>query len=198
MRIFLFQSESRQYKTSCIELFTKLRNPDPKLVFRPPLKMPPPEMLNDFTQNGDFPIKKSFYFDDAYTDSLTNKSDSGSKPIISINEFDGLLNKIRKNEQFNYYDDMALKELMFKNVDQLKNKNFAVFGTILPWVEAIAYEVGSSKISTLDYTRKTYADDHQSRLEWLHVFDFFDDAIKNERIETYDNAASFSSFGKNR
>ena len=184
------------YKETCVNLYKKLRFPDPKLVFRPPLKIPPADMLNDFTQNGTFPITKSFYFDDAYKDSLTNKGDSGTKPIIPKTEFDDLLSKIRKNENFNYYSDFALKDLMLKHSALLKNKSFAVFGTILPWVEAIAYEAGSSPITTLDYTRKTYADDHQGRLEWLHVFDFFDDAIKNKRIETYDNAASFSSFGK--
>ena len=189
-------SSNINYQETCVNLYKKLRFPDPKLVFRPPLKMPPSDMLNDFTQNGTFPITKSFYFNDAYKDSLTNKENSGMKPIIPETDFDDLLSKIRKNVNFNYYNDFALKDLMFKHVALLKNKSFAVFGTILPWVEAIAYEAGSSPITTLDYTRKTYADDLQSRLEWLHVIDFFDEAINSKRIETYDNAASFSSFGK--
>ena len=186
----------REYRHNCMKLFKKLRNPDPKLIIRPPPKIPPPEMLNDFIDNGKMPITRSFYFDDAYSDSMTNKIEISNKiPVIPKSDIDTAVKQAINNENTNYYSDFFMRRSMFEYRKNLEKKTFAVFGTILPWVESIAYACGSSKIFTFDYTRKEYPDEYKSRMEWLHVFDFFDDAIENEKIENYDNAGSFSSIG---
>jgi hypothetical protein len=75
--------------------------------------------------------------------------------------------------------------------DYLKDKHLAVIGTIKPWLEAIALDAGASKVTTLDYTKKAY--EQKNTLEWLHVNDYLDYLIKNEKVEEFDNAASFSS-----
>ncbi len=51
----------------------------------------------------------------------------------------------------------------------------------------------ASKITTLDYTHKNYELWLSNRLEWFHVNDYLDDLILNNKIELFDNSASFSS-----
>jgi hypothetical protein len=80
---------------------------------------------------------------------------------------------------------------MFKYSKELENKNIAIIGTQLVWIEAIALEIGTAKITTLDYTRKQY--EQSDSLDWVHVNDFLDDSIQNSQTEQFDNAASFSS-----
>ena len=190
--IFFNVSDSQnEYKKKCLHLFKKLSSPNLSLVFRPPIKYPPSNMVNDFIQNGKFPIKSLLYIDDSYNDSIAKTSTS---KIISKKYFDIYLKKVKNNEPL-HYDDSSLNYLMLKKSSLLKNKRFVVFGTVIPWVEALALEMGSSKITTLDYTRKSYEDSYGSKLTWMHVLDYLDYAILNEKIEDYDNAASFSSFG---
>ncbi len=50
----------------CINLYKKKRNPNQKLVFRSPLRAPPPAMLNNFTAYGKMSITRDFYFNYAY------------------------------------------------------------------------------------------------------------------------------------
>jgi len=66
-----------------------------------------------------------------------------------------------------------------------------VIGTISPWIEAMAYEMNAALIVTLDYTRKFWHE--PNRLVWYHVNDFLDEMLHEAKLETYDNAATFSS-----
>ena len=193
--IEVFSSDKEQYKKNCLELFKKKRFINSSLIFRPPLKQPPAELLDDFQQNGDMPIRTYQYYDDAYLDSDSTKANEANQ-VISEQTLNDLLAKIRKNESFNYYSDNAMKEMFLSNSYKkyLVDKTMAVFGTILIWVEALAYEAGCSKIFTFDYTRKSYFD--PNRFKWFHILDYLDKAIQDELIENFDNAASFSSFGK--
>ncbi len=43
---------------------------------------------------------------------------------------------------------------------------------------------------TLDYTRKYW---HESKLEWYHANDLYEEMIASETLEFYDNAATYSS-----
>jgi SAM-dependent methyltransferase len=88
------------------------------------------------------------------------------------------------------YRDYVLNELMHYFAPSIANRSLAVIGTQTPWVEAIGLEVGVSRIVTLDYTRATY---EYPNMEWLHVNDYLDDAIKNQVLEEFDTIASFSS-----
>ena len=172
----------------CLDLYKKIRFPNKNLVFRPPLKEPPPELMANFTDNGRMPIKQYFYINDAYSDSDSDKKDQIKKNITN-DEIDIWRDKIRKKHELNY-GDTTVNEKMFKYKEFLQKKSFVVLGTELPWIESIAYEVGCSSITTLDYTRKNY---QTPRLEWIHVNDYFDKSIENLRFEEFDNAASFSS-----
>jgi hypothetical protein len=61
---------------------------------------------------------------------------------------------------------------------------------MIVWIESIAVELQAKKIYTLDYTHKKY---ESSQLEWVHVFDYLGDAIKQGLIENFDTSVSFSS-----
>ena len=192
--IEIFSENKEKYRDNCMKLFKKIRHPDPKKIFKPPLREPPVELLKDFEMNGDTPIKKFWYINEIYSDSDSNKK-SEIKSVIEDSLLNEILRKIRNNEDFNDYHDFAMRDFFNEFSPVLKNKSIAVFGTQLIWIEAVAYDVGCSEIITLEYTRKTYSD-QQTRLKWFHILDYFDKAIINKEIENFDNAASFSSFGK--
>ncbi len=72
-----------------------------------------------------------------------------------------------------------------------KGKKFVVIGTQSPWVEALALDVNSSRVFTLEYTKKEF--EQKEVLEWLHVHAYLTKSIQERKIEEFDNAASFSS-----
>lgn len=186
--IHMESTQCMNYKSECVALFKKLRFPNQSLIIRPPLKLPPADLYKEFTQNGEMPITKEFYFDEVYSDS--NSNDKQTNGIVTAKEFDEWLARVRANEPLNYANT-ELEFLMKKNLNQIKNQSLVVIGTQLPWIEAIGYELSASQIITLDYTRKKY---EYNRLEWLHVNDYLDDLIQNRKqFEQFNNAASFSS-----
>jgi len=153
--------------------------------------MPPYDLMNRFTQNGDMPITKSYYFDEVYSDS--NSNSKNIQENITTFQFEELLKQIERNEAVGWYGEssISLEAMMKKYLSKLQYKSLVVIGTQMPWVEAIGYGLLASQITTLDYTRKHY---ETERLEWLHVNDYLDDLISNKKkIETFDNSASFSS-----
>ena len=180
-------SNRLKYKQECLDLFQELKNPDPSAFYRPPLAKPPDSLMNEFTQNGEMPIKKYWYFDDVYSDA--NQKVANSKQIIPKYLVDSFRLKDNYRAE-NQYKDRHNHLIMPKYSNYIKNKSMIVIGTIYPWLEAIALDAGASRVVTLDYTRKKY---EQKDMEWLHVIDYLDYSIKNDIIEEYDNAATFSS-----
>ena len=146
--------ECTDYIRKCNKLFLRLRYPNQSLIIRPPLRMPPAEMMNRFTQNGDMPITKQFYFNEVYSDSNSNKKNVQGK--VSANKFYELVKQVEENKPIGQYDDSSLSLIMKKYLNKIKCKSLVVIGTQIPWVEAIAYHLSVSRITTLDYTRKQY------------------------------------------
>lgn len=90
------------YEQKCLRLFNRLRHPNTSLIFNPALKQPPEDMLDEFTQHGEMPITKWFYFNDVYSDS---KGDSAEKKrIITRKQIEDLLKMVRNNEPLGYDD----------------------------------------------------------------------------------------------
>ncbi len=145
--IHMESTQCMNYKSECVALFKKLRFPNQSLIIRPPLKLPPADLYKEFTQNGEMPITKEFYFDEVYSDS--NSNDKQTNGIVTAKEFDEWLARVRANEPLNYANT---EFLMKKNLNQIKNQSLVVIGTQLPWIEAIGYELSASQIITLDYT----------------------------------------------
>ena len=73
------------YQRKCNQLFIKLRYPNQSLIIRPPPQMPPDDLMNRFTQNGDMPITKNWYFNEVYSDS--NSNSKNVQEIITTFQF---------------------------------------------------------------------------------------------------------------
>lgn len=180
---------SEAYTDECLRLYKKLRHPNQSLIFQPPLRQPPAEMLNDFEQNGYMPIMRYIYCNDVYADSGLVDEKSKQIPVITKQQVDEYRTRSRKNETMSYGDLMLnTKALEYK--DYIRDKSVVVIGTQSPWVEAIASEAGASRVTTVDYTRKRYEEDG---FEWVHVYDFFDRALETKELENFDIAMSYSS-----
>ena len=180
------------YERKCLALFAKLRHPNKTLIFRPPLRSPPSDMINDFEQNGDMPIKRDFYCDDVYSsaDKSSDQTANDTLPIITKTHVDSWQVKVRERKKL-VYSDQLLRDLILANRNAFGQKSVLVLGTIDPWAEAIALEAGASRITTVDYTRKRY---ESSNMTWLHVNDYLDRLIaKLSKTSEFDVAISFSS-----
>jgi hypothetical protein len=180
---FMQNDKCGDYRRSCMQLFKKLRYPNKSLIIYPPLKEPPADMLLNFTQNGEMPLRRLWYFNDA------TQSKNDIIGFISNKEIENWRLKVRKGEPLKY-EDVNLRGLMYKYSQYIKNQYIAVIGTTAVWIESIAVELEAKKIYTLDYTRNKY---ESSQLEWVHVFDYLDNAIKQGLIEDFDTSVSFSS-----
>jgi hypothetical protein len=176
------------YRDKCMQLFKKINTPNMSLFFRPPLNKPPDDMFDEFTQHGQMPITKYLYVNEVYADSKNDEKNT--QKVITRAELDMYRDKVRRGEALGY-NDKVLSELMGSYRQMLEAKTITVVGTQLPWVEAIALEVGASKITTLDYTHNKY--EQAELLEWIHVSDYLANAITAQMIENFDNAVSFSS-----
>ncbi len=61
-----------EYKQKCLKLVKRLRFPNATFVFSPPTKfLPSQELIDQFTQHGQMPIKKYSYINEAFDN--TNK-----------------------------------------------------------------------------------------------------------------------------
>lgn len=179
------KTKDENYKKTCIDLYKKIRTVNKSLLFNPPLRKPPSEMLDEFTMNGQMPITKWFYINGLPSADEQNKSSR----IFNIEDINKIRTKIRSNEPL-IYDDKILNEIMHKFALIFANKSMAVIGTIDPWIESIGIELGANHIATLEYSRAIYQD---KRMKWYHVNDYLDDSIKKKNIEEFDVAVSFSS-----
>lgn len=175
------------YYKRCIALYTKLRYPPKDMIIKPPIQEIPAEMMDDFTDKGQLPLKRYWYFDEAYSDSSSD--DKTKVGLISDGHMQNLLEKVRRKEPLGY-SDKNLNEIVHSYANDVKGKTMVVVGTANPWVEAIALDTGASFVTTLDYTRKRY---ETPSLEWIHVNDYLDDSINNLVFENFENAVSFSS-----
>ncbi len=186
----LFNMEERpNYKRECLNLFKELNNPDPNQLHRPPLKEPPAELMDQFTQNGDMPIAKYRYFDEVYSDADQKK---GKAIEIKTKAQMDALRATDGTKDHGYPDWYGPQSrLMAKYSYAIRGKRAAVIGTQTPWLEATCLNAGASKVTTLDFTRKEY--EQKEILEWFHVQDYMNYLITNGKMEEFDNAASFSS-----
>lgn len=88
------------------------------------------------------------------------------------------------------YDDQSMHKMFESYKKEIQKKSMVIIGTITPWIEAMSYEYNASEITTLDYTRKMW---HDPKLIWYHVNDYLEEAMREQEIELFHNAATFSS-----
>jgi hypothetical protein len=79
----------------------------------------PDNLLSEFTQNGEMPITRSFYFNEVYSDATSNNNNQSNEkqPLETISkaEVDSYRMLDGKNRKGNYYGDWYshLNELAF-------------------------------------------------------------------------------------
>ena len=86
-------TRERHYEQSCLALYHKLRFPDMSLFFNPALKEPPANLLDEFTQHGEMPIKKWWYINEAYSDSKGDQSKV--QRVINQKEIGDLVSRVK-------------------------------------------------------------------------------------------------------
>jgi hypothetical protein len=86
-----------------------------------------------------------------------DSDDKNVKKPVDISQFEMYRKKVRNREPLGY-DDVEFHKVLDQYKAQIANKQFLIIGTISVWIEAIAYELAASKITTLDYTRKYWHD----------------------------------------
>ena len=86
-------TREQHYVQSCLALYHKLRFPDMSLFFNPALKEPPANLLDEFTQHGEMPIKKWWYINDVYSDSKGDQSKV--QRVIKQKEIGDLISRVK-------------------------------------------------------------------------------------------------------
>ena len=82
-----------KYDQSCLALYHKLRFPNLSLFFKPALKEPPVDLLDEFTQHGEMPIKKWWYINEVYSDSKGEQYKQ--KRVIKSKEINDLIESVK-------------------------------------------------------------------------------------------------------
>jgi len=158
----------------------------PYTVALPPPRCPPPEMLKNFTIDGQCPVShvNYMYFDESPT---------GKKPSrmhITANVFRELLEQDNVTNINTYKDKNVLKPALRKYIHIIREKHIAVIGTIKPWAEAMLLNLGASRVTTVEY-RELIIDDE--RVKATTPYRLAERFIKGEGVVPFDTVFTYSS-----
>jgi hypothetical protein len=90
------------YRQSCLDLYKRLRFPDPKYKFSPAAKDIPVELYENFTQHGFMPVTKYWYFNEVYADSFSE--DKSKSTAVDVASFEAYREKVRNWKPLGYED----------------------------------------------------------------------------------------------
>ena len=108
------------YRKQCLSLYKKLRYPDEKYKFNPPVKEIPKELYDNFTQHGYMPLTKHWYFNDAYSDSFS--TDKTKKTAVDVANFNMYREKVKKWQPLGY-EDVSFHVTMDKYKSEISSKS---------------------------------------------------------------------------
>jgi len=118
----------------------------PGTVILPPPRRPPPNLINNFTMDGQCPITVFRY----YNNFGDKKPNDGH---FSATAFDRLLRKDSVTNINGYRDKNVLKPALKKYKQKIYDKSVAVIGTRKPWAEAILLNLGAKHVTTVEYAK---------------------------------------------
>lgn len=121
----------------------------PYPVIRPPPRRPPPELLRNFTIDGQCPVSRFRYYDQSHNTGYRH---------IRENVFRKLLERDNTTNISSYHD--RLKTALIKYKHLIREKRVAVVGTERPWAEAMLLNLGADSIATVEY-KKLFIDDER-------------------------------------
>jgi hypothetical protein len=112
--------EKKPYINECLDLYEDLKNPNQSNFHRPVLRKPPLHLMNEFTQNGEMPITRYWYFNAPYVDAKNiNKT---VYRYIYPKEYIDRFRLIggKRIQRLAYTDGFLLEDMMFKYSPVLK------------------------------------------------------------------------------
>ena len=130
---------------NCLNTLYRMAH-SPYTVVKPPPKRPPPELVRNYTIDGQCPISAYVYSDDTI---------SGPKPPklrYNPEEFRNFLQRDNVSNINSYQDRNALKPALHKYVRLIREKRVAVIGTAIPWAEAMLVNLGANSVTTVEYS----------------------------------------------
>jgi hypothetical protein len=164
---------------NCQNIIKRMINPPYKVV-KPPPRDPPPEMVKDYTQNGQCPIN--------YYGIIFDDSGSSNPRVYTNQQFNDLLR--RENvSNINTYGDNVLQPTLNKYIDQIKDKHVLVVGTLAPWAEAMLINRGARKVTTAEYNAISIG---HPRIETITPYKLAEKFVQGQ-VELFDTAFSYSS-----
>lgn len=167
---------------SCPNTFYRMAH-SPYLVIRPPPRNPPPNMLNNFTMDGQCPVSHIMYIDN---------SSGAKKPapkVFKKNMFQKLLAQDNVTNVNHYKDKNVLKPALVKYKHLIQEKRVAVVGTERPWAEAILLNLGAKSITTIEYLELVI--EHE-RVETVTPYHLAEQFINGQAVP-FDTVFSYSS-----
>ncbi|XP_013406728.1 uncharacterized protein LOC106171118 [Lingula anatina] len=165
---------------NCHNIFLRLKYP-PGKVYKPPLREPPKELLDAFTQNGDMALG-SFYMDGT-------TASKGS--VFKIEDMNKLIKDDKELKMIGSYgrESAKFKNGLSKYKSELTGKSGIVIGSIRPWIEVMLINIGVKHVTTVDYNSVIF---EHPQISFKLMPDLADESIKNQPPQ-FDFAASFSS-----
>ena len=132
----------RHKKVNCENMMLRMKNP-PGIIENPPLREPPAELYDQFTQFGASPLIKVF---------MTNVGEVQMRhnPKTIIYKL-MKLDKEGRNISLYPVDGNILKTVLTKYKKYIEGANGLVVGTQKPWVETYLINLEASTITTSEY-----------------------------------------------
>ena len=121
----------------------------PYAVIRPPPRLPPPELLSNFTIDGQCPVLRFRYYDNS-NEVLQTRFEA--KIFRKLLKLDSLTN-------INSYKENVLKLALNKYKYLIHGKRVAVVGTEVPWAEAMLLNLGATNVTTIEYRELVIEDE---------------------------------------
>ena len=148
---------------------------------RPPPRVPPQDLVKNFTMDGQCILGPPWYLDNS----------AGSTALrFSAASFNRLLGKDRRGINVNHYRDQnRFKPALRTYIRAIRGKHVAVVGTEVPWAEAILLNLGADKVTTIEY-RELYVE--HSRIRVLTPFRYASRFLKRT-AEKFDATVTYSS-----
>ena len=153
----------------------------PYSVVRPPPRRPPPDLIKNFTIDGQCPVSVFKYYDES----------SGSKKPAQIHfgakSFHKLLEQEKVANINHYKDKNVLKPALIKYKHLIHEKHIAVVGTERPWAEAILLNLGAKSVTTIEYLELIIDDERVKTITPYHVAKQFisGQAVPFDTVFTY-------------
>ena len=132
----------RHKKVNCKNMMLRMKNP-PGIIENPPLREPPAELYDQFTQHGAPPLGH-WYFAEVGQVPLKQNPKTIMYELMKYDQEGRNISAYKK-------DGFILKPVLTKYKKFIKGANGLVVGTQKPWVETYLINLEASTVTTSEY-----------------------------------------------